>query len=175
LTVTKDDGGSGTSLFEYVVVYDTSAGSVTGGGWIDSPPGAYVPDPTLTGRASFGFVIEYKKGQSEPDGLTQLQFKAGGLSFYSDIYNWLVIGGHKAMFKGRGTINGAGDYGFLLSAVDSELTPSTDVDLFRIKIWDVDNDDAIIYDNQVACLDAGDDADPCTAIGGGSIVIHKPK
>ena len=44
LTVTKDDGGtsvleytaadggSGTSLFEYVVVYDASAGFVTGGG-----------------------------------------------------------------------------------------------------------------------------------------------
>ncbi len=60
----------------------------------------------------------------------------------------------------------------MLSAIDEELTPSTDVDLFRIKIWDKDNGDAIVYDNQ---MDAPDDADPTTAIGGGSIVIHTKK
>jgi PKD repeat protein len=31
LTVTDNDGASGTDLFEYVVVYDPSAGFVTGG------------------------------------------------------------------------------------------------------------------------------------------------
>src|SRR5207248_3436906 len=35
----------------YVVVYDPSAGFVTGGGWIASPAGAYAADPTLTGKA----------------------------------------------------------------------------------------------------------------------------
>jgi len=35
----------------------------------------------------------------------------------------------------------------LISAVDENLTPNTDVDLFRIKIWDIDNNDEIIYDN----------------------------
>jgi len=74
------------------------------------------------------------------------------------------------MYKGVGTINGSGNYGFMLSAIDEKLTPSTDVDLFRIKIWDKDNGEAIVYDNQ---MDAPDDADPTTAIGGGSIVIHK--
>jgi len=58
----------------------------------------------------------------------------------------------------------------MLSAIDEKLTPSTDVDLFRIKIWDKENDDVIVYDNQMG--DA-DDADPATEIGGGSIVIHK--
>lgn len=71
--------------------------------------------------------------------------------------------------------NGAGDYGFLLSAIDADLTPSTDVDRFRIKIWEKDNGDAVVYDNQVACPETGEDADPCTEIGGGSIVIHKGK
>ena len=41
---------------------------------------------------------------------------------------------------------------------------------FRIKIWDKNNADAIVYDNQ---LNAGDDANPTTALAGGSIVIHK--
>jgi hypothetical protein len=81
-----------------------------------------------------------------------------------------VIAGAKAMYKGVGTINGEGNYGFLLSAIDEKLTPSTDVDLFRIKIWDKDNGDAVVYDNQIG---AGDDAEPTTAIAGGSIVIHK--
>jgi len=74
------------------------------------------------------------------------------------------------MYKGTGTINGEGNYGFQLSAIDEDLTPSTDVDLFRIKIWDKDNNDEVIYDNK---LGAEDDSDPTTEIGGGNIKIHK--
>ena len=53
--------------------------------------------------------------------------------------------------------------------IDETLTPSTDVDLFRIKIWDKDSGDVVVYDNQT---DAAEDADLTTAIGGGNIVIH---
>ena len=74
------------------------------------------------------------------------------------------------MYKGTGTINGEGNYGFLLSAIDEELTPSTDVDLFRIKIWDKDNNNEVIYDNEI---DVEEDEDPTTEIGGGNIKIHK--
>ena len=77
------------------------------------------------------------------------------------------MAGARAQFKGRGTINGEGDYGFMLTAVDAALTPSTDVDLFRIKIWNVATDQ-VVYDNQM-----GEAAAPATAIGGGSIVIHE--
>jgi hypothetical protein len=82
-----------------------------------------------------------------------------------------VVAGPKAQFKGDGTINGAGNYGFMLTAIDAALTPSSDVDRFRIKIWDRATDQ-VVYDNQ---MDADDDAEPTTAIGGGSIVIHKAK
>lgn len=71
------------------------------------------------------------------------------------------------MYKGTGTINGEGSYKFMLSAIDSE-----DGDKFRIKIWDKDDGDTIVYGNQ---MDALEDADPTTAIGGGSIVVHKEK
>ncbi|MBI3949874.1 MAG: HYR domain-containing protein, partial [Acidobacteria bacterium] len=40
LTVTDVCGASATSVYEFIVVYDASAGFVTGGGWINSPPGA---------------------------------------------------------------------------------------------------------------------------------------
>ena len=87
-----------------------------------------------------------------------------GLNFHSNDYDWLVVTGTKAVYKGTGTINGAGSFGFMLSAIDG--TP----DKFRIKIWDKDAADNIVYDNQI---DAVDGADPTTVIGGGQIVIHK--
>jgi hypothetical protein len=171
ILVTDKDGGSVEgSITQFIVIYDPSVGFVTGGGWIDSPEGAYVADPSLTGKANFGFVSRYKKGQAIPDGNTEFQFHAGNLNFHSSNYEWLVIASAKAMFKGDGTINGAGAYGFLLSAIDEKLTSSTDVDLFRLKIWDMDNNDALVYDNKVGETDPV--ADPTTEIGGGSITIH---
>jgi hypothetical protein len=62
-----------------------------------------------------------------------------------------------------------GNYGFMVSVIDEALTNSTDVDLFRIKIWDKDNNDEIVYDNQ---LGDPEENDPTTAIGGGNIKIH---
>ena len=147
-----------TAEYQYVVVYDPSAGFVTGGGWIDSPAGAYTADTSLTGKANFGFVSKYKKGQSTPTGNTEFQFKAGNLNFHSDSYDWLVVAGDKAIYKGEGTINGTSDCKFMLSAIDG------DTDMFRIKIWE--GDDSIIYDN-------GWDGRVGTELGGGQIVIHK--
>jgi len=175
LTVTDNAGGFATQELQFVIVFDPNGGFVTGGGWIDSPSGAYYQDgsPTeLTGKANFGFVSKYKKGASIPTGVTEFQFKVADLNFHSDSYDWLVIAGHKAMYKGVGTINGAGNFGFMLSAIDEKLTPSTVTDLFRIKIVDKDTD-TLVYDNQINEVD--DNADPTTAISGGSIVIHKAK
>lgn len=170
LRVTDNDGDSGESIFEFVVVYDPSGGFVTGGGWIDSPEGAYEAEPSLTGKATFGFVSKYKNGADIPTGQTQFQFKVADLNFHSDTYQWLVVAGPQAKFKGTGTINGTGNYGFMLSAVDEKLTPSIDVDAFRIKIWDIDDGDNLVYDNEIGI---GEDIEATTEIGGGSIVIHK--
>ena len=173
LTVTVIDlAGNSDSLSstEFVVVYDPEGGFVTGGGWIDSPEGSYLPDPVLTGKATFGFVSKYKKGATVPTGQTEFQFKVADLNFHSDSYDWLVIAGAKAQYKGVGTINGEGEYGFMLTAIDADLTPSTDIDKFRIKICDKATEE-IVYDNQMGSLD-DDDMAPATAIGGGSIVIH---
>ena len=154
-----------TSGTEYLAVYDPSAGFVTGGGWIDSPVGAYTLDSSLSGKATFGFVSKYKKGATVPTGNTEFQFKAGDLNFHSDSYDWLVIAGDKAKYKGTGTINGAGEYGFMLTATDS------DPDLFRIKIQDK-IDDIVIYDNKMNSDDTEYDG---TEIGGGQIIVHKGK
>ena len=152
-----------------LAVYDPNAGFVTGGGWIMSPAGAYVTNPSLTGKATFGFVSKYKKGQSTPDGNTEFQFHAAGMNFKSSVYEWLVVAGAKAQFKGSGTINGSGHYGFLLMAIDGQTNGGGGADKFRIKIWDMDNGNAVVYDNQIG---AADTADPTTLLGGGSINIQ---
>ena len=168
ISATDPCGLADEYVHQYIVIYDPSAGFVTGGGWIDSREGAYLANPSLTGKANFGFVAKYQKGKTVPDGNTEFQFKAGNLNFKSTDYEWLVISGAKAQFKGTGAINGTGNYGFILSAIDEALTPSTLIDLFRIKIWEISSG-AIVYDNNYGVDDNGD---PTTAIAGGSIVIH---
>lgn len=124
--------------------------------WINSPAGAYTADPTLTGKATFGFA-KYKKSATVPNGNTEFQFKAGNLNFNSTSYEWLVVAGSKAQFKGVGTINGEGAFKFMLYANDGNP------DTFRIKIWYEDaTGEHVVYDNGAE-----------QALGGGSIVIHK--
>lgn len=169
LTITDKDGGSDTeNVQQYIVIYDPSAGFVTGGGWINSPEGAYLADPKLNGRANFGFVSKYQKGATKPTGETEFQFKIGDLNFHSTDYEWLVISGAKAQYKGNGNINGEGNYKFILTAIDgnAQINGGEKSDKFRIKIFD---DAGTIYDNQ---LGADDKTDPTTVIQGGSIVVH---
>ena len=150
-----------------ILVYDASAGFVTGGGWINSPAGAYTADPSLTGKATFGSVSKHQKGATVPSGNTEFQFQAGGFNFHSDTYDWLVVnqGGDNAQFKGSGTVNGALDsngkaYKFMLWAGDG--TGLNGEDTFRIKIWWEDTaGEHVVYDNGTE-----------QAISGGSIVIH---
>lgn len=168
VTATDDDGGADSEAYQYVVVYDPSAGFVTGGGWIHSPAGAYTADPGLTGKANFGFVAKYKKGATVPDGSTQFQFDAGGLSFHSTSYEWLVVSGARAQYKGSGTLNGVDSYGFLLTAGDGQRNGGDGADTLRIKIWDRASGD-VVYDNQIA---ESDDSPATDAVEGGSIVIH---
>ncbi len=175
VTVTDSGSLSGTATADhYVVIYDPNGGFVTGGGWINSPAGAYVPNPSLTGKATFGFVSKYQKGASAPSGNTEFQFQAAGLNFHATIFDWLTISGARAQYKGSGTINGAGNFGFMLTAIDGDVSGGGGIDKFRIKIWDNNNGGAIVYDNNIgSAVGTADTADPATAIAGGSIVIHK--
>jgi hypothetical protein len=148
-----------SSTTALLTVYDPEGGFVTGGGWIDSSERAYAADPMLTGHANFGFVSKYKKGSEVPTGQTEFQFNVATLNFHSSSYDWLVVtGSNYARFKGSGTINGMGDYRFMIWAGDD------DQDTFRIRIWEEDEssgEETVIYDN---------DADQ--PIAGGRIVIH---
>jgi probable HAF family extracellular repeat protein len=171
-----DNGGLMSQVSRNVVVYDPSAGFVTGSGWINSPAGAFEQDLTAAGRATFGFVSRYQKGAKVPTGTTEFHFQSVGLNFHSDQYDWLVVGGARAQFKGMGTLNGADGYKFLLTAVDGQIPGGGGTDRFRIKIWSYDENlkqDVVTYDNQMDPSTEGTVSEG-TAIGGGSIVIHTP-
>jgi PKD repeat protein len=172
LTVMDNASLSGSAEFQYVVVYDPTGGFITGGGWIDSAEGDYVPDPNLTGRAIFGFVARYKPRSTVPSGETIFTFHSGTwgdrwrcrehMRFRSTSYTWLVISGASAMYTGSGTIDGKGSYGFMIGVIDGDFSTidGWTKDTFQIKIWDKQNG-TVVYDNQRA-----------TDLGGGEIVIH---
>jgi len=141
-----------------LAIYDPEGGFVTGGGWIWSLVDDDYEYMAVEGKANFGFVSKYKKGATVPTGQTEFVFNMADLDFHSSSYQWLVVtGSDYAKFKGAGTINGEGDYKFMIWAGDG--VPDT----FRIRIW-TENDEGI----ETAVYDNGIDQ----AIGGGSIVIH---
>jgi hypothetical protein len=176
ITIADDDLGSASQYFQYVVVYDPSAGFVTGGGWFNSPAGAYAADPSLEGRANFGFVSKYAKGAKVPTGETEFQFKAGNMNFHSLSYDWLVVAGPKAQYKGLGTINGAlapngTAFTFLLTATDGQVNGGGGQDKMRLKVWYENGGVAyLVYDNVPGSDDI--DSSGVQALGGGSIVVH---
>lgn len=156
-------------------VADTIPGDVGGNryGWFTfvAIPGGLLVDNHqrfeylgVAGKANFGFLSKYQKGATVPSGTTEFVFSAGGLNFHSGSYDWLVVNqnGTNAQFKGIGTINGGGSYGFMLWATDGASTASADT--FRIHIWDESNGGTTIYDNGVD-----------QHISGGNILVHTPK
>jgi predicted extracellular nuclease len=158
MTLTDKDGASATQVFEYVVIYNPSGGFVTGGGWFKSPAGAYLANPSATGTATFALVARYKKSSSVvPSGVTTFIFHAGPMVFQSSSYEWLVVNGKTAEFKGVGWVNGVSGYKFRVTAIDGRP------DKFRIRIWSgAAEGEGLIYDN-------GTDQ----PLKGGNIIVQK--
>ena len=73
-----------------------------------------VKSASLTGKANFGFVAKYVKGAGVPTWTTEFVFQAPGMTFRSTSYDWLVVSGPIAQFKGVGTVNSAAGFDFLL-------------------------------------------------------------
>jgi hypothetical protein len=184
INVSVDYGEQFTQVgvIDFVAIYDASGGFVTGGGWIESPPSAYTPnnsaDPLVTGKAHFGFMLKYKKGQSVPDGSTNFRFAAGDLDFDATSYDWMIITGARARYKGEGTINGGTDlYKFQVTALDADISgDGITQDGFRIKVWqeDANGVETVLYDNGLGADDSTGSGGT-TPLGGGSITVHQAK
>src|SRR6185503_11428498 len=150
-----------------VVIYDPNGGNTYGGGYFSSPAGALRSNPTATGKASYGFAMNYFKNSTNPKGETQFEFKVGEFEFNALTFDYLVISNSMAQFKGTGKIiGGQSGVGFIMTVVDGQLD-GTGVDKIRMKIYNKNNG-TIIYDNQFSTSDA---ALPTQAVGTNSVIV----
>lgn len=159
LEVTDNFGQTDVVEHQYIVVFDPDGGFVTGGGWFDSPAGAYPDEPELTGRVNFGFNAKYKNNSIEPTGETNVQLDAGDLHFKSTSHDWLVVVGDLAIYQGKGEINGEAGYTFTVLVVDDGKN-----DTIRIQISDPSGQ--TVYDNSLGVGNG-------SLLDKGSIVVHK--
>jgi hypothetical protein len=149
-----------------VVIYDPNGGNAYGGGWYESPAGALTASPSATGKASYGFAVNYANA-AKPKGETQFEFKVGSFEFNALNFDYLSINGAKAQFKGTGKIiGGQSGIGFIMTVKDGDLD-STGIDKIRMKIYNR-NTGYVYYDNQPGASDADD---PATFVGANSSII----
>ncbi len=101
-TVSDDDGGvSAPAFFQYVVVFDPTGGSVTGGGFYDIPGQG-------NRKAHFTFSAEFLSGDAAvPNGAVKFWIPGRELDFESTSIETLVVSGDRAQLWGTGTLNGA--------------------------------------------------------------------
>ena len=161
LTIT-DAAGNSVSLTTVVVVFDRGDGFINGNGRFNSPAGAFVADPSLSGRTDFLFDTRYRKDDLIPTGSTSIQFKMNNMDFESTNADWFMVGFARGMYRGNGTINGTGNYKFLLSVVDGDDYSPAVVDKFRLKITDAATG-TLIYDNQMGAPDTAMATCPITS------------
>lgn len=125
-----------------------SSKTITGGGWVLPTTGDYT-----TGKANFTFDAKYTKNSTTPAGSANLYYEAGNFHFVSTSVDWMRVLGNQAILGGKGTVNGSGEYQFMLWAVDGNP------DAFRMRIW---SGSEVVYDNGAV-----------QPIGGGKITLHK--
>lgn len=159
LTVSVQDYAGNISTAErFFVVYDPSAGFVTGSGRII--PVTDIAAPGYGETATFGFVSKYLPKATKPSGNLGFQYNHMNTNLVSTSMQWLTVSSNSAIFQGIGTINGQGAYTYRVDATDGDKTAGKP-DNFKIVIWEGTNTEA-----EPLYRYAGD-------LAGGSIVIHK--
>ncbi|HEX8411087.1 MAG TPA: Ig-like domain-containing protein, partial [Thermoanaerobaculia bacterium] len=109
--LSDDDGGAASVTYNSAIVVDANGGSVTGGGNIAS--------------GTFTVNAKYLKGTATGNTL----FKSDAVAFKSTSYDWLVVSGTSAQYRGTGTANGTAGYAFLMTVTDGTT------DAYAIRIW----------------------------------------
>jgi FtsP/CotA-like multicopper oxidase with cupredoxin domain len=171
VTVTDDDGGVGGPITVVIVVFNPDS-KLTGGAHANSPAGALAANPLTVGLVQVNANPQYRMGATVPSGQAKFNFKSAGLDFTSGALEWLVVTGSKGQLRGSGTINNAGNYGFLLTVVDNGSGSTSPPDRLRMKIWDKSAGDAVVYDTTPGGAE-DIDVSPTLPIAGGNLTIHK--
>jgi hypothetical protein len=144
-----------------VVIYDPNGGYTYGGGWFASPGGTLKSDATATGKANFGYAVNYFKGAVNPKGETQFELKVGDLEYNALNFEYLSVAGARAQIKGTGKITGGqSGINFIMTVIDGALD-GTGIDKVRIKIYNR-NTGQVYYDNE---------HNPVTKVGTNSQIV----
>ncbi|WP_076665764.1 PQQ-binding-like beta-propeller repeat protein [Pontibacter indicus] len=161
---------------QWHVIYDPEAGHVKGSGSIA------LADFGLGGNnqkleAEFSFFVRYQnKHATRPQGTVQLTVNKQKFS-QSGALDWLVITGNQAIWKGTARLQGIGRFGYIVSVRDAGGKGKNDPnDQLRIRIWDMDRGNDLVFDN----FEAGGDIyylsqETGPRIGRGNIEINGRK
>jgi hypothetical protein len=128
-------GNQATTDPQTLVVYDPTAGSVSGTGWIvpDPSAGDELPAIDCKAKGSFSFTSRYKtSAATTPSG--SFIFTYGKLfKLQSDELDWLVVtAGDDAYIQGTASIRGDGSYPFRVTIRDGRVTGSPDYLLLEV-------------------------------------------
>ena len=170
LTVTID----GASLpYKWAIIYDPNGNFITGGGEIEVEPGSVAMQPGAAGEASFGFVSQYVKSKSAPQGNSEFEFEVGNFHFKSTAYEWLVVADERGQYRGSGRVNGLPGYRFMVTGIDGDYAGGVGPDQFRLRVWiDAVIGQIVVFDSSMGtATDA--DLPPASSISEGSIVVHE--
>ena len=165
VTVTVDDGDGATASDTVSLILFNPKSVGKGKGKITSPAGALVASPLATGPANYDFTAKYPKNKLVPTGGFAFGFGPSSFFFDATSFDWLVGVGDRMQLRGTGKVGGSTPhYGFLITAEDG--IP----DRFRVKIWDKNAGNAVVYDNVPGAPDDFALANPSPILQGTIVV-----
>jgi len=178
IILTISDGDSTTqATSETVIVYSPGSAFLTGGGTINVYKGMCLYSnrcANKSGTANSGFDAQYPDPNSAPGGSTQFTFSEGGLDFFAGSYDWLIIVGGWAQYGGIGTINGSGQYRFIVTVIDRDVDTYFGVETDRFGLIIIDMQDGkVVFDTALSPEASTTYFGTVPAIGGAAVKIHK--
>lgn len=142
VTITDNGGLSTTQYFRYVAVYDEDS-MFTAVTKFNSPAGAYLANPQLTGQVDFSVHVKYNN-DGMLAGTVSMNFNAGNIRFNATGFVMLVcteLG--RATLTGMGSVNGVGGYTFFVTGIDK-----TAINGNKIRFQIVSPEGVVVYDTQ---------------------------
>lgn len=113
-------------VYHSIIVMDNLRGKVSGGGWFDSPEGAYIMKLRAAGKATFAFAASNTSKKDRPEGYVVFNFNEGNMKFRSTHMEWMHVEEETAIMQAAGRLNGKQGYQILISVVDEEQDEDED-------------------------------------------------
>lgn len=119
-TVTDIHGNESSAQQKVTVTVPSAIGSITGGGWFNSPQGAYFANPRVSGKATFAFHASNMKPGRAPEGHVVFHFKNARIKFHSTAIDAINIQDERASIEAAGRLNGLSDYRIFISVATQD-------------------------------------------------------